>query len=194
MNEFFKYRNLELYLAYIRDNYHVMKFSAWKGENGILLRHDIDFSVESAFRLALIETACGVRSTFFVMMSTYMYNPLAEENRNMLRKMVHFDFEIGLHFDPTIYNDLESAVEAEVSALEFISGKKVASISLHDSGNCEKYPQFSGYINAHNSFIFSDDVYISDSLRDFRGKDPYKFVKKANAAVIQVAFHPYYYI
>ena len=195
MNKFFKYKSLKSYLNYIRDNYPIMTFSEWKSQNGILLRHDVDFDIESAFKMALVEITCGVRSTYFITMSAYMYNPLAEENRNILRKMAHFNFEMGLHFDPTIYSekDLENAIVMEASALEFVIGKKVTSISLHDSGDCKKYPFFDNYINAHDNSIFSSESYLSDSNMDFKGKDPYEFVKAAANKTIQVSLHPCYY-
>lgn len=196
MNDFFKYKNLEKFLLNIRDNYSIMLFSKFTKSVGILLRHDIDYSIEKAYRMALVEKMCGVRSTFFVMMTSYAYNPFAEENRKMLCKMVLLGFEIGLHFDPAIYdkNSLLEAITKETEALQFITGKKVSSISLHNLDTYGEYPLFDNYTNACDNSIFSDEVYLSDSCMNFRGKDPYRFVKKANDSVIQVLLHPCYYI
>jgi len=195
LNEFFKYENLKKFLVLLRDNYPIMSFRDCRS-NGVLLRHDIDFSIEKAYRMALVEKMCGVKSTYFVMMSSYTYNPFAEENRRMLRKIILLGFEIGLHFDPAIYDDvnnLRNAVDTEAKALEFIGGKEIKAISLHNLGVLKRSILFEGYINASDKSILSDEVYLSDSCMDFRGKDPYEFVKKANDIVIQILLHPCFY-
>lgn len=192
--EFFNYKSLEKFLVGIRDRYPIMLFSQYSdsGNSGILLRHDIDYNVEKAYKMALVENMCGIKSTYFVMMSCYTYNPFAEENRIMLRKMAFLGFEIGLHFDPAIYDrgSLVKSVAKEMKALEFITSKTVSSISLHNLGSYGENLLFDNYINACDSSIFSDEVYMSDSHMDFRGKDPYKFVKKASDTIIQVLLHP----
>ena len=40
----------------------------------VILRHDIDNSIEKAVALAEIEKALGVRSTYFVLLTTDFYN------------------------------------------------------------------------------------------------------------------------
>ena len=65
-----------------------MTFSKdWSKEdqsNSVLLRHDIDFSVEKAHELALFENKNEVNSTFFFMLTSNMYNLLSEKNRYLV--------------------------------------------------------------------------------------------------------------
>lgn len=193
MNEWYKYENLEKFLMLMRDYYTVTNFREWKGRNGILLRHDVDYSVHKAYKMALVEKSCGVRSTFFVMMTSYSYNPFAEVNRKMLREMDLLGFEIGLHFDPAACGegDHKAAVDVEAKALSLIVGRKVESISLHNLGAYGKILQFQGYIDACS--VVPGDCYLSDSCMDLKGRDPKKFAEKAIDSSIQLNFHPCYY-
>ena len=55
----------------------------------------------------------------------------------MLLEMANSGFEIGLHFDPTVYDNIPSnefkiKVDMEANILEFITNQKVKSISLHN--------------------------------------------------------------
>ena len=42
-----------------------------------ILRHDIDYSLEKAVRFAQMEASMGVRSTYFVMITSQFYNVLS---------------------------------------------------------------------------------------------------------------------
>ena len=46
----------------------------------ICLRHDIDFSVKDAYKIALIEKDMGIKANYFFMLSSNTYNPLSNEN------------------------------------------------------------------------------------------------------------------
>jgi len=104
-------------------------------------------------------------------------------------------FEIGLHFDPTLYDEetMRSAVDREIEILSFAVGSEVRSISLHNPSISGQYPLFDGYRNAYDPAIFDDDCYLSDSRMQFRGKDPYEFVKRAIEKPIQVLLHPMHF-
>jgi len=119
----------------------------------------------------------------------------------MLKEMIKNGFEIGLHFDPTIYGhvssaDLQKQVKYECEMLERIIKKPIISISLHNPSYTGEYPQFKGYINAYSKELFDDKRYISDSMRvdpylhPFRGKDPYEFVQQAKKYPLQIVLHP----
>ena len=50
----------------------------------VVLRHDIEFSVERAFAMSQVETEMGVCATYFVQISNNAYNAFSEQNANML--------------------------------------------------------------------------------------------------------------
>ena len=198
MREFFTHKKLREFLLHIKSISNVTSLGNWDGTNGIILRHDVDLDIKAAYNLSLIEKECGVESTFFIVPTSRYYNPLSLANRKMLYEMANSGFEIGLHFDPMVYgnisiNELKEKVDMEAKILEFIVNKEVKSVSLHNPSVHGQYPIFEGYNNAYEKKIFSDDVYISDSCMNFRGKHPFEFVKKAEEKTIQVVLHPIHY-
>ena len=176
----------------------VTSLANWDGGNGIILRHDVDFDLRPAYNLSVIEKECGVESTFFIMTTCITYNPLSLANRKMISEMACNGFEIGLHFDPTVYgnislNELKSKVDMEAKILESIVNQEIGSISLHNPFVHGQYPIFEGYKNAYHKDIFSGEVYMSDSCMNFRDKKPFEFVKKSKKQPIQILLHPLHY-
>lgn len=195
---FFTYKNLKEFLCYMKTISKVTSLANWDGSNAIILRHDVDLDVRAAYNLSLIEKECDVESTFFIMTTCYFYNPLFLENRKKLSEMANNGFEIGLHFDPTVYgdismNELKRKVDMEVKILESIVNREVKSISLHNPFIHGQYPIFKGYRNAYHKDIFYDEVYLSDSCMNFRGKNPFEFIKKSKKQPIQILLHPIHY-
>jgi hypothetical protein len=171
------------------------EFNCLNYKTGIILRHDVDIDILPAYKLAKIESNIGIRSTFFVLTTAHTYNPLSPTNRRLLNEIKKDGFEIGLHFDPTVYGDISHAemfdkVRFECKILEDIIGEPIKSLSLHNPSIHGKYPVFDEYYNAYSPDIFSDSVYMSDSCMNFRGKNPYEFVKRAKEMPIQMVFHP----
>lgn len=161
----------------------------------IILRHDVDFCVRRAYEMFLFERDVGVRSTYFFLSSSYSYNVLEYENRKMIQAIAKGGCEIGLHFDPKIYadmnnNQLYEKCCFEASIISEAANVKVKSVSLHNPTSHGNYVLFRNMNNAYDSDIFSDDCYISDSCMDFRGKNIMEFLDRAQDRSIQVLIHP----
>ncbi len=63
----------------------------------LLLRHDVDLSLEAALELAELEAGLGVAATYFLMPGSIFYNlasPVGERTLNRLRELGH---RVGLH-------------------------------------------------------------------------------------------------
>ena len=75
---------------------------------GFILRHDIDFDLVLAEKMATIEYENDIHSTYFILVGCETYNILSSANREILFNILKLGHEIGLHFDPTFYpNDIE---------------------------------------------------------------------------------------
>jgi hypothetical protein len=191
----FKYANLKSFFLNAGSRFPVTSLKDWNQKNGIILRHDVDLDIRPAYELAKLEKACSVNSTFFIMTTQSTYNPAFIKNAKMLREMVSMGFEIGLHFDPSIYPekiDLKTKVDEEAQLLENILDTPIESISLHNPARFGQFPLFDGYNNAYDKRIFSDSNYISDSRMIFK-KDLLSFVEKAKTETVQVLLHPLHY-
>ncbi len=167
-------------------------------KHGYILRHDIDLDIGKAYIMSNIEKDKNVTSTYFILVTSDLYNILSYKNKNIIKNMSSNGFEIGLHFDPTIYGDIslnqmQNQVEKECSIIEDIIGLKVETISLHNPSIHNQYPVFKGYKNAYSKEFFNPDLYLSDACKDFRGKDVFEFIKKGENNLLQVLFHPLHF-
>lgn len=192
----FKYSEFRTFLQRMRELGDSRTFSKWNGQEKVfLLRHDVDFDIELAYRQSVIEKEEGVTATYFILTTCPTYNVLFEKNRKLLQEMVANGFEIGLHFDPTLYpeGDLQEMAQKEADILSFAIGKQVTSVSLHNPSVHGKYPMFDGFVNAYDPDFFSDESYVSDSQMRFRGKNPFTFLERITDHQVQVLLHPMHY-
>jgi len=63
----------------------------------IILRHDIDYSVGMALEMARIDASYSVRSTFAVLLSSPLYNPLSPANIEAIDEIHTLGHHIALH-------------------------------------------------------------------------------------------------
>src|SRR5262245_39873765 len=65
----------------------------------LIIRHDVDFSLDAAAAMAELEHARGIRATYFVLLRTEFYNPLSDAGLASLQRIASLGHAIGLHFD-----------------------------------------------------------------------------------------------
>ena len=144
----------------------------------VLIRHDIDWDLNAAVNLSILENEIGIRSTYFVMVNTNNYNFLSEVNKNRIRKIKSLGHEIALHFDASLYdNNFEKNAINESKILENIVNTKIESISLHNPSENGIYPEFKNFNNAYSKKYFANETYMSDSRFSFRD-EPFKFIQE----------------
>ncbi len=191
----FSYKQYSDFLKHLQSKGNVTTLRDWDGGKSFILRHDVDLDIELAYDLAKIEAEHDIFSSYFFLTSGNTYNILVKKNSDMLKDIVKMGHEVGLHFDPTIYEDenMTDAVKKESEILSFASGSKISSISLHNPSVHGSYPMFEGFKNAYDPKIFSNENYISDSQMHFRGKDIYGFLDNIKNSHIQVLLHPMHF-
>jgi len=135
----------------------------------LILRHDLDMSLQAAEPIAEIEHELGLRAHYFVLIRTEMYNPFSVAARAALDRIRQNGHEIGLHLDASLYeNDtamLEAAAAWECRALEDATGAPVRFISFHrPAESLLGYDgRLAGRRHAYEPRFFSDMGYCSDS-------------------------------
>ncbi|MEA2657319.1 MAG: hypothetical protein QOI23_2684 [Chloroflexota bacterium] len=74
----------------------------------LLLRHDIDYSLDMALRLARVNADLGVAGTFFVLLRGHAYNPLSKTSLVRLTELVSLGQHLGLHVPGGLEANLSS--------------------------------------------------------------------------------------
>jgi len=132
--------------------------------NSCLLRHDIDFSIEYAYQIAQLESKLKIYSTFFFMLTSNMYNFLSAHNQKLVKDIANMGHKVSIHFDHTVYQDLESFMY-EKSIFEITIKKKVDIVSIHRPGSFldKNNLTLSGTPQTYQDIYFKKMKYISDS-------------------------------
>lgn len=168
-----------------------------------IIRHDVDMDLQEAVKLAVIEKNEGIRSTYFVMLSSEYYNLLTGRNLKSAREILSLGHEIGLHFDITAYdaelsvNKLGGVLKKEISLLESILDIKVKSISWHIPreyllGMHLDFLDEMGIWNAYDPYFYSGYKYVSDSM--MRWREPLEaYIEKKQYKKLQILTHPIWY-
>jgi hypothetical protein len=141
----------------------------------IVLRHDIDFELSYSLKMAELEHASGIRSTYFVLVDGHFYNPLSKEVVGQIRRISELGHEVGLHFavSSSVHADIGKEVAFRLEVLSSMVGHPVRSFSQHDPVNA-------GFVTValppgHYPCVDASDVirnnnllYVSDSAMMWR--------------------------
>lgn len=147
------------------------------GERYILLRHDIDISLDAALSLAQIEAEFDVKATYFIRTGSTFYNPLNKFGHPQLREILDLGHILGLHFDPESYSNaslsVADGIRIEANLLEEFFNSPVRAISQHRpfslgevKNEADKNPLFDYF--AYNKLYVEQFKYISDSGQSWR--------------------------
>ena len=137
----------------------------------LILRHDIDLSLDAALPIAEIERALGLKAHYFVLVRTELYNLFSAAGRDALRRLTALGHDIGLHLDASLYDNatamLGKAAEEECAVLAAATGAPVTVISFHRPAQALLgYPDtLAGRVHAYQPRFFTQMGYCSDSPR-----------------------------
>lgn len=172
----------------------------------ILMRHDVEYSVERAYELAKVESSMDFTSTFFFQWTNNSYNILSRKNKDLIKDMHERGHTIGLHFALNGMTDMEQirkqiAMEMEIlnSMFEF----KIDTFSIHRPSKdvLRENIKLPGLINAYQDefFTFAENVtentpvsvkYLSDANHIWR----YGYPDEKNILEndkVQILTHPF---
>ena len=97
----------------------------------VVLRHDVDISIEKALKIAEIDNSYGIQSTFFLLISSDTYNLHSKRGIDFANRLLDHKMEIGLHFD--IFNGSGNIID-DINVLEKVVREKINVVSHHRAG------------------------------------------------------------
>lgn len=201
------YENYRKILKNIKNSGKYKDFiEAKSAEQFLILRHDIEFSVERAYRMAMIEQEEGIASTYFLQITSNAYNAFSENNLFLLKEMISAGHFIGLHYHLSenlemlhIRDDIRDQIRIMSEFLKY----QVDRFSIHRPVEESKYYDINieGIINAYSKEFFSHVVDVMPEVRldikyiaDSKHRWNYGCPDKKTIAMhpkIQLLIHPY---
>lgn len=165
----------------------------------VLIRHDIDFDLVAARKMAEIDFEMGIQSTFFFMVRTMHYNIFSAEGSAEIEKILQMGHHLGLHFDCAAYPDsftvdeLGAHCTREADMMEQWFDKPVEIVSFHRpspivmSGD----PALSGHRPHTYQKVFTEKMhYYSDSRGEWRHNYPSELDTFTTRGSMHLLIHP----
>lgn len=163
------------------------------GRRQLVLRHDIDFSVEDALRMARCEAALGVRASYAVLLHSPTYSVGDAPTVRRLAEIRSLGHDIALHYDVRFFEetglDAREGIAREAAMLGALTGGPVVAVSQHrpaTHGRAEGLT--AGYVDAYSPALTRDIVYVSDSRRGWREACAHDWI--ARGVSMQLLVHP----
>ena len=95
--------NIELYKnlinSFLKKGYIFKNFENFEKDktSQVILRHDVDFSLDCALEIAKIEREIGINSSYYFLLSSDSYNIFSKENQKIIREISEmFLFSFGV--------------------------------------------------------------------------------------------------
>lgn len=182
------------------NNYKITGYKNFEREEKVvILRHDIDTSLEKALEMAQLENELNISAIYFVLLSTDFYNVASKKSIEIIKKIINLGGIIGLHFDEQKYQvetkeDLIKYVKYEADILSKIIGDKIEIVSMHRPSKkfLEMNLEIPEIINSYQKEFFEDFKYVSDSRMNWR-EDVEKIVNSNKYEKLHILTHPFWY-
>ena len=168
------------------------------GERFVLWRHDVDYSLNRALRLARIEAEMGVRATYFINPRSDFYNLFETTQVSAVRSILDLGHEVGLHFDSACHqgsgdSSLESGLHCDARLISSVFGISLAAFSFHNPDaadlRCDE-ELYGGLINCYSRRFRTEVGYCSDSNGFWRFRRLMDVLEVASDRCLQVLTHP----
>lgn len=137
----------------------------------VLMRHDVEFSLTSALRIAELDHEAGVRSTFFLLFSSD-YNLFEPDSAAIVQRILDLGHDLGLHYDLMAYEraggDPVEIARRQIELMETYWTTKVHAASCHLAMRAGRTLDLPGVIDTYDPLYIDEIKYLSDSTQKWR--------------------------
>ena len=141
----------------------------------LLLRHDVDLSLDAAVALAELEADADAAATYFLMTRSVFYNLASPEGEHALKHLRGLGHRVGLHaLHPHV--DLDERFDPVVAWHNPDAGYMSAPLE--------------GAVNVMQPGFFDPEHYRSDSNQHWRSGCPHEQLARGELEWVQLLTHP----
>ena len=165
----------ELLAAARGSGYRFAHFDQQPRRGDLLLRHDVDLSLDAALRMAELEAAEDASATYFLMTESVFYNLASSEGVAALARLRELGHRVGLH---AVY---PSAVLDE---------RFDPVVAWHNPDPGYMTNPIAGVVNVMQDGYFDPPTYRSDSNQRWRSGCPHEELRAGAFPWLQLLTHP----
>lgn len=187
----------DLILKFLERGYRVERFTQLpRRKKALILRHDVDFDVDYAYQMSLIEDEIQITSSYFFLLHSESYNLLSKKHIQQIKSMRERGHVVSIHFDPTLYQDVEQGLEQEKILFETTFDVKVQYVSIHRPSAffLNNANSICGVQHTYQPQYFKNIKYFADSKGAFLHGHPLDSKEWHNGDTIQLLIHPVWWI
>jgi hypothetical protein len=141
----------------------------------LLLRHDVDLSLEAALELARLEAELGARASYFLLTESVFYNLDSSVGRAALAELRELGHAVGLH---AVYPRAE------------LDPRFDPVIAWHNPDPEYMKAPFTAAVNVMQEGFFDPKTYRSDSNQQWRNGCPHEQLAAGAFPWLQLLTHP----
>lgn len=185
------YRNL--IEAFLSEGYSFELFSGRYSKEGVVyLRHDVDFSVKSAYEMALIDQSLGINSTFFFLPNSELYNIYSKRALDLVNGIIEMGHDVCLHIDSDTLSNLEIVTKC---FKKYYPLSNTGVISFHQPNAIPlNFHLLEGIIDVYSPRFFSEIEYASDSGGEWKFGYPLYRPSFKRKGSFQLLIHPLWWV
>jgi hypothetical protein len=165
----------ELLAAARTGGYRFAFFDHEPAPGDLLLRHDVDLSLDAALTLAVLEAEAGAQATYFLMTQSVFYNLGSPEGEHALVRLRELGHRVGLH---AVYPRLE------------LDDRFDPVVAWHNPDPEFMREPLDGAVNVMQPEYFDPDHYRSDSNQHWRSGCPHEELTGGSFEWLQLLTHP----
>ncbi len=162
-----------------------------------LLRHDVDSELWGCLPMAKIEYSLGIKATYFLMCRSTSYNLFCIESINVVRDLIKYGHDVGLHFMGELYesDDNEKIAEKVLLEADIIQKEfdiKVNAVSFHQPSDriLNDNIEICGLVNTYNNNQMKDYYYFADTNMNWKSGLPSDIFSRKKLKKLQLLIHP----
>ena len=205
MHNSFSYREYGEIISSIQKYLPVLDYSEVNNSTNkfCVIRHDVEFSVDRAYELALWEHELGIQTSYMFQIRNNCYNSFSNESLEKIRAISNMGHNIGLHAHMGALMDINtiySYIKNDINILSSLTGLNINRFSFHRPKRqyLELNLNIPNIINTYSEeyFHLTDNLsnlnitYLADSQHKWGYGHPlnldFKHVNK-----LQLLTHPY---
>jgi len=165
----------ELLEAARAGGYRFATFDEPPARGDLILRHDVDLSLDAALRLAELEADAGARATYFLMTESVFYNLASDEGEHALARLRELGHRVGLH---AVYPHAR------------LDDRFEPVVAWHNPDPDYMTAPVEGALNVMSEPWFAPATYRSDSNQHWRSGCPHGELRSGAFPWLQLLTHP----
>ena len=165
-------------------------------KKNIILRHDVDFDVQHAEELSILEDKMGIKSIYFFLLRSSFYNILDKKNIESIKSIQDKGHQISIHFDNSLYEDVHYGIQQEKKLFKLLFGEEIYITSIHrpNESFINNEVIFKNILHTYEPKFFKDIKYFADSRGSFRFGHPLESKEFENNESLHLCIHPIWWV